>query len=177
MLDVIVIGAGQAGLATAYALRSAGLSFEMLEAAAEPGGAWSNYYDSLKLFSPARYSSLPGMQFPGDPARYPARDEVVEYLRTYARHFSFPVVCNVRVKAVEAIEGGFQLMDEQDRRWLCRALVVATGSFAQPHRPWFEGNENFAGQVLHAADYRKTSDVQGRRIAVVGAGNSAVQIA
>jgi putative flavoprotein involved in K+ transport len=77
VLDALVVGAGQAGLATGYHLKRAGLSFEILEARREPGGSWPGYYDSLKLFSPARYSGLPGMPFPGSPDRYPARDEVV----------------------------------------------------------------------------------------------------
>jgi putative flavoprotein involved in K+ transport len=81
VLDALVVGAGQAGLAAGYHLKRAGLSFEILEARGEPGGSWPGYYDSLKLFSPARYSGLPGMPFPGSPDRYRARDEVVGYLR------------------------------------------------------------------------------------------------
>jgi putative flavoprotein involved in K+ transport len=82
--DVIVIGAGQSGLAAAHALIVRGLRPVVLEAGPVPVGSWPHYYDSLTLFSPARYSSLPGLPFPGDPQRYPHRDEVVDYLRRYA---------------------------------------------------------------------------------------------
>jgi putative flavoprotein involved in K+ transport len=81
-LDVLAVGGGQAGLAAGYHLQQAGLSFLILEAGAEPVGSWPAYYDSLTLFSPAGFSSLPGMAFPGDPDRYPVRDDIIDYLRT-----------------------------------------------------------------------------------------------
>src|SRR5262245_1301463 len=96
--DAIVIGAGQAGLATGYHLKGAGLRFALLEAGRQPGGSWPRYYDSLTLFSPARYSGLPGWPFPGDPDRYPRRDEVVAYLRDYARRFELPVIAGAKVQ-------------------------------------------------------------------------------
>jgi len=80
-LDAVVIGAGASGLAAGYYLRRSGLRFKILEAAAEPGGSWPHYYESLRLFSPGRYSSLPGFPFPGEPEEYPSRDEVTEFLR------------------------------------------------------------------------------------------------
>jgi putative flavoprotein involved in K+ transport len=99
--DAVVIGGGQAGLAAGYHLQRAGLRFVILEAGSEATGSWTRYYDSLKLFSPARYSSLPGLPFPGDPKRYPTRDEVVDYLRGYALHFHLPIMTNTRVERVE----------------------------------------------------------------------------
>src|SRR5437660_8626719 len=90
LYDTIVIGAGQAGLATGYHLKRSGLRFVILEAGLQAGGSWPRYYDSLTLFSPARYSSLPGLPFPGNPERYPTRDEVVSYLRRYALRFDLP---------------------------------------------------------------------------------------
>src|SRR5689334_9422832 len=99
-VDTLVIGAGQAGLAVSYHLQRAGHSFSILEASAQPGGSWPHYYDSLRLFSPAQFSSLPGLLFPGDPERYPARDEVIAYLRQYADHFQLPIASGVRVASV-----------------------------------------------------------------------------
>src|SRR4051812_30538991 len=96
--DVVVIGGGQAGLAMGHPLDRRGLSFAILEAAAEPAAAWRKRWDSLRLFTPARYSSLPGRPFPGDPDRYPGRDEVVEYLTDYAREL--PVALNSPVRSV-----------------------------------------------------------------------------
>jgi putative flavoprotein involved in K+ transport len=84
MYDVVVIGGGQAGLAASYHLKQLGLNFLILEAGDQSTGSWPHYYESLKLFSPAQYSALPGLPFPGDPERYPCRDEVVTYLRDYA---------------------------------------------------------------------------------------------
>src|SRR3712207_4885630 len=91
-VDTLVIGAGQAGLAAGYHLQLAGRSFAILEGADQPGGSWPHCYESLRLFSPARFSSLPGLPFFGDPERYPARDEVITYLRQYAAHFQLPIV-------------------------------------------------------------------------------------
>ena len=100
MVDTLVIGAGQAGLAASHHLWRASHSFTILEAAARPGGAWPHYYASLRLVSPARFSSLPSLSFPGDPERYPARDEVIAYLRQYADHFQLPIVNGIRVASV-----------------------------------------------------------------------------
>ena len=98
--DVVVIGGGQAGLATAQVARSRGLVPVVLDAAAGPGGSWPHYYDSLTLFSPARFSSLPGLPFPGEPDRYPLRDEVVDYLTTYAAWLDAEVRFGERVQRV-----------------------------------------------------------------------------
>lgn len=93
-LDTIVIGGGQAGLASGYHLQKKGLRFLILDASDEAGGSWPRYYDSLKLFSPARFSSMPGMKFPGDPNGYPKRDEVIRYLQDYRAKFQLPVRTN-----------------------------------------------------------------------------------
>jgi putative flavoprotein involved in K+ transport len=177
MLDVIVIGAGQAGLAAGYHLLQRGLNFTILEAQSQPCGSWPHYYDSLKLFSPARYSSLPGMPFPGDPKRYPARDEVIDYLIGYAASFDLPVRTNVCVALVESLTEGFRVTTEAGEQFDSRRLISATGSFHRPYQPSIVGEGSFKGQVLHAAQYRSPSLFRGRRVVVVGAGNSAIQIA
>jgi putative flavoprotein involved in K+ transport len=178
VLDALVVGAGQAGLATGYHLKRAGLSFEILEARGEPGGSWPGYYDSLTLFSPTRYSGLPGMPFPGSLDRYPARDEVVGYLRGYAEAFGLPVLAGKRVLRAERDPGrGFRLLTDDGGEHRARTLIAATGSFAKPHRPRFQGEERFDGCVLHVAEYRNPVPFRGKRVVVVGGGNSAVQIA
>jgi putative flavoprotein involved in K+ transport len=178
VLDALVVGAGQAGLASGYHLKRAGLSFEILEARGQPGGSWPGYYDSLKLFSPARYSGLPGMPFPGSPDRYPARDEVVGYLRGYAEAFGLPVLAGKRVlRAERAAGGGFRLLTDDGGEYRARTLIAATGSFARPHQPRFPGQEAFRGKILHAAEYRNPIPFRGKRVVLVGGGNSAVQIA
>jgi putative flavoprotein involved in K+ transport len=97
--DVLVIGGGQAGLAAGFHLQRQRLGFTVLESGPEAVGSWPAYYDSLTLFSPARYSALPGLPFPGDPEHYPVRDEVVDYLRAYANHFSIPILPRTHVAA------------------------------------------------------------------------------
>jgi putative flavoprotein involved in K+ transport len=150
----------------------------LLTASAEPVGSWPAYYDSLTLFSPARYSGMPGMPFPGSPDRYPARDEVVGYLRGYAEAFGLPVLAGKRVLRAERDAGaGFRLLTEDGGEYRSRTLIAATGSFARPHRPRFPGQGAFRGRILHAAEYRNPKPFRGKRVVVVGAGDSAVQIA
>src|SRR6266516_1940753 len=105
--EVIVVGGGQAGLAMGYFLAQRGLRFTILEAAGQPAAAWRSRWDSLTLFTPVRYDSLPGLAFTGDPDTYPVRDQVVEYLTAYARHFDLPVELNSRVRSVRATDGGY----------------------------------------------------------------------
>ncbi|MEU2286102.1 NAD(P)/FAD-dependent oxidoreductase [Streptomyces sp. NPDC013178] len=177
-IDVALIGGGQSGLAAAYALRGQGLRPVALEASEQAAGSWPRYYDSLTLFSPARYSSLPGMPFPGeDPDRYPHRDEVVAYLTAYAGRLDADVRTGCRVAGVRRADEGFEVELVGGGRLAARAVVAASGTFGRPHRPALPGLEDFTGTVLHAADYRSPAPFAGQRIVVVGAGNSAVQIA
>jgi putative flavoprotein involved in K+ transport len=185
VFDALVIGAGQAGLAAGYHLRRAGLSFAILEAGDKPGGSWPGYYESLTLFSPSRYSGLPGMPFPGPPERYPTRDEVVGYLRGYAEAFGLPVSTGERVLRAERDAGrdaeragaGFRVVTAGGGEYRARTLIAATGSFARPHHPSFPGQGAFRGRIFHVAEYRNAEPFRGKRVVVVGAGNSAVQIA
>ncbi|MFG2593109.1 flavin-containing monooxygenase [Streptomyces sp. NPDC048438] len=177
-IDVVVIGGGQSGLATAYTLLRHGLRPVVLEASGETTGSWPRYYDSLTLFSPARYSSLPGMPFPGDDRdRYPHRDEVVGYLTAYADRLDADIRTGCRVSTVRRAGGAFEVDLKGGGRLSARAVVAASGTFGRPHRPTLPGLEEFAGQVLHAADYRDPAPFADRMVVVVGAGNSAVQIA
>jgi putative flavoprotein involved in K+ transport len=174
--DTIVIGAGQAGLATGYHLRRAGLEFLILEGEAQPGGSWPHYYDSLTLFSPASRSSLPGMPFSGDRDHYPARDEVTAYLGHYANHFQLPIIADARVVHVEQAAEGFRVVTQQGAAYAGRSIIAATGAFHRPYAPRLPGQDTFQGQMLHSASYRHPAPFQGQRVVVVGAGNSAIQI-
>jgi putative flavoprotein involved in K+ transport len=174
--DVLVVGAGQAGLAAGYHLKRAGLSFAILESAANVGGSWPHYYDSLRLFSPAGRSSLPGMPFPAKAQHYPVRDEVVAYLRQYARHFELPIITNAQVARVERVAHGFHVITVDGQTYQSRGLIAATGAFHRPYVPQLPGQDVFTGQVLHAAAYRNPAPFASQRVVVVGAGNSAIQI-
>lgn len=177
MNDVIVIGGGQAGLAAGYHLKQSGLTFTILEASAQPAGSWPHYYDSLKLFSPARYSSLPGLPFPGDSERYPLRDEVIAYLTAYAAHLNLPITTNTRVQEVRRQDNTFYLTTTSGTVYQARSVIAATGSFSRPALPRLFGQESFMGKIIHAASYKQPAPYSGKRVVVVGAGNSAVQIA
>jgi putative flavoprotein involved in K+ transport len=175
--DVVVIGAGQAGLASGWHLKQQGLNFIILDEQSQPGGNWRNYYDSLELFSPAAYSALPGMPFPGAPNHYPARDEVVRYLEQYAYFFQLPILHGVQVTRVDQEDEGFQITAADGQRFWARAVVVASGAFSRPYIPSILGLESFSGTRLHSADYRNAEAFSGQSIVVIGAANSAVQIA
>lgn len=175
--DVLVLGGGQAGLAAGYHLQRAGLSFAILEGASDVGGSWPHYYDSLRLFSPAGRSSLPGMPFPGSPQHYPTRDEVVEYVRYYARHFALPLVTDARVVRVERTARDFRVITSSGTIYRARSIIAATGAFHRPYTPQLPGQDGFTGRLLHAATYRNPTAFEGQRVLVVGAGNSAIQIA
>ncbi|WP_327667065.1 flavin-containing monooxygenase [Streptomyces sp. NBC_00485] len=172
-----MIGGGQSGLAAARALRRQGLEPVVLEAADRPAGSWPRYHDSLTLFSPAGYSSLPGTPFGGDPDRYPHRGEVVAYLLRYADRLDADIRTGMRVAEIRAADSAFALVLEGGGELYARGVVAASGTFGRPHRPALPGLEDFAGTVLHAAEYRMPEPFAGQRVVVVGAGNSAVQIA
>jgi putative flavoprotein involved in K+ transport len=172
----LVIGGGQAGLAAGYYLQRTGLSFAILEGAATVGGSWPHYYDSLRLFSPAGRSSLPGMPFPGKAQHYPARGEVVAYLRHYARHFALPVLTDIPVAQVERTAQGFHVVATTGQAYQSRGLIAATGAFHRPYVPQLPDQYSFTGRVLHAATYRNPAPFADQRVIVVGAGNSAIQI-
>lgn len=175
--DVAVIGGGQAGLATAQVARTRGLVPVVLDASAGPGGSWPHYYDSLTLFSPAGFSSLPGLPFPGAPDRYPLRDEVVDYLTAYTRWLDADVRFDQRVQRVTRSADGFTVSTTTGTTVQARVVVAASGGFGAPYRPPLPGLDSFTGTVLHAADYREPAGFAGARVVVVGGGNSAVQIA
>lgn len=178
ILDVAIVGGGQSGLAMSYALKRAGIAHVILEAGERPEGSWPHYYDSLTLFSPARYSALPGLPFPGDGDRHPKRDEVSAYLNAYASYFSLPVRLNARVQAVTNPSSGcFELKLTDGEIVRARSVVAASGTFGTPYMPRFAGQDRFRGKILHSSDYRSPRDFQGKRVVVVGSANSAVQIA
>ncbi|MFF0312205.1 flavin-containing monooxygenase [Streptosporangium sp. NPDC004379] len=182
--NIVIVGAGQSGLAAAHAALDQGLRPLLLEASDRAAGSWPRYYDNLALFSPARYSSLPGMAFGGDPERYPHRDEVVTYLERYAAALierGAELRTGARVQAVHLVGepgvSGFLVRLADGQELTAPAVIAASGSFGRPHRPALAGLDTFTGPVPHVADYRAPASLPGEHIIVVGAGNSAVQVA
>lgn len=174
--DVIVIGGGQAGLALGFYLRRSGEDFLILDDQETPGGAWQHMWPSLRLFSPAEYSSLPGWMMPPTGSdEFPSAGHVVDYLTRYEQRYELPIVRPVHVDAVRAADGGF-IVDTSAGSLAARTVMNATGTWAQPFKPNMPGNEEFSGRQLHTVDYRGPEDFTGLRVAVVGGGNSGAQI-
>jgi putative flavoprotein involved in K+ transport len=174
--DIIVIGGGQAGLAIGHQLARQDRRFTILDAAPTPAAAWRSRWHSLRLFTPARHNSLPGLAFPGDPDHYPGRDEVVSYLTDYARHFELPVELDSRATAVHAASGGYRV-ELTDRALHAHQVVIATGPFQVPRVPALAGELAREVVQLHSAAYQKPSDLPTGRVLVVGGGNTGFQIA
>lgn len=184
---VAVIGGGQAGLATGYYLRRAGLvpgdDFVILDAAERPGGAWPRMWEGLRLFSPATYSSLPGWMMPpwDDTTRgFPTRDHVVDYLSRYEERYRLAVRRSCQVTSVDrqADVGPADPLIVRTKQGdvSARVVVSATGTWTQPFWPRYPGADMFTGQQLHTMQYRRPEDFTGKRVAVVGGGNSGAQI-
>lgn len=172
--DVVVIGAGQAGLAVGRHLAGRGRDFTILDAATAPAAAWRARWDSLRLFTPARYCGLPGMPFPAAPDHHPTRDEVVAYLTAYARNL--PVECDSAVRRLRATGGGYEL-ELGDRQVTADHVVVATGPFSTPHVPLLAARLAAEVRQLHSTDYRNPAQLGPGRVLVVGGGNTGHQIA
>lgn len=175
-IDVVVIGAGQAGLAVGRTLKQAGVDFVILEAATELGVSWINRWDSLRLFTSARYCGLPGLPFPGDPDRYPAKDEVPHYFRTYAARFELPVRLGHRVVSVSRSNGIFTVTTPT-ARITARQVIAAVGAFHTPIIPEFSQRLASSVTQLHSHAYRNPDRIPAGRVAVVGSANSGLQIA
>ncbi|MYW05835.1 FAD-dependent oxidoreductase [Streptomyces sp. SID3343] len=175
MLDVVVIGAGQAGLSAAYHLRRSGLSFVVLDADEAPGGAWQHRWPTLLMEAVHGIHELPGMAVPAvDPAR-PAFEALPEYFAAYERAFDLHVVRPVRVAAVRSIApGGLLTIETDGGTWTARALINATGTWGHPFVPYFPGAAAFHGRQLHTVEYRGPAEFAGRHVVVVGGGTSAV---
>lgn len=176
VVDVIVIGGGQSALAVAYYLRRTSLDFVMLDAHPEPGGAWLHAWDSLRLFSPSTASSLPGWLMPA-PAEgiYPTRQEAVSYLSAYEARYGFTVHRPLSVESVHR-EGEIFHVETDGGSWRARAIVSATGSWQNPYIPDYAGRDEFQGTQIHSAHYHNAEPFAGKRVLVVGGGNSGAQI-
>ena len=175
--EVAVIGAGQAGLAGGYFLRGQGRRFVILDRAGEIASAWRERWDSLTLFTPRRYSALPGLPFPGDPDGYPTRDEVIVYLERYAETFELPIELNSEVKKLERSHDGRFSLELEKRTITADQVLVATGPFQTPYVPKLV--EKLAGDVFqtHAVGYRRPDEVPEGTVLVIGGGNTGFQIA
>lgn len=175
-VDVVIVGAGQAGLAIGYFLARQGRRFVILDAADCVGSAWRKRWDSLVLFTPRRYDSLPGLEFPGDPDGYPTRHEVIAYLESYAERFALPVEFSAAVHSLTKQSDRF-VLGLDGRTIEADQVVVATGPFQTPRVPAFAGALAPGVFQAHSADYRRPDDIPEGTVLVVGGGNTGYQIA
>jgi putative flavoprotein involved in K+ transport len=174
--ETVIVGGGQAGLATGYHLGRKGRSFVILDASDRVGDSWRRRWPSLRLYSPARYDGLPGMKFPAPRNSYPTGYEFADYLETYANHFELPVESGVHVEGVSR-EGDRYVVTAGERRFEAENVVVATGTMQKPVTPDFAAELEPRIVQLHSADYRDPSQLQEGSVLVVGAAHSGGDIA
>jgi len=173
--DIVVIGAGQAGLAVSYYLRRTPWSWIVVDGEIGPGAAWRHGWDSLRLFSPAQWSSLPGWPMPAGADGPPTRDEVLDYFAAYEARYALPIQRPVRVQAVRRGDGAL-LVESDQGVYRARSVVSATGTWTKPFIPTYPGQKLFQGIQIHSADYRTPTLFAGQRVLIVGGGNSGAQI-
>jgi putative flavoprotein involved in K+ transport len=176
VLDTLVIGGGQAGLAMGHYLKQQDRKFLILDANPRIGDAWRQRWDTLRLFTPAKYDGLPGMPFPGDRLSFPTKDELADYLEAYAAAFDLPVRTGTRVEKLWHEQGRYVAASD-GRRWEAGTVVVATGSTQAPKLPDFAPGLAPSITQLHSSEYRNPGQLRNGRVLVVGLGNSGAEIA
>lgn len=176
-IDTVIIGAGQAGLATGYHLQRKGRPFVILDAASRIGDNWRRQWDSLKLYTPAQYDALPGLPFPAKKWSFPDKDQVGDYLETYARTFDLPVRLGTRVRRLDADGEGYVVTTNLGA-YRCRNVVVATGTFGRtPHVPDLADQLDPEILQLHSSEYRRPGQLRDGPVLVVGGSHSGSDIA
>jgi putative flavoprotein involved in K+ transport len=175
-VDTVIIGAGQAGLSTGYHLQRLGRSFVILESNSRVGDTWRKRWDSLRLFTPARFDGLDGMPFPAPAFAFPTKDEMADYLEAYARHFDLPVLTRTRVERVWR-EGGRFIVSAGGQTFEAANIVIAMSSYQTARVPAFASELAPAIRQLHSLDYRNLEQLSDGPVLIVGAGNSGAEIA
>ena len=176
-LDVVVIGGGQAGLSVGYYLKKSGASFAILDAHERIGDSWRRRWDSLRLFTTARYDGLAGMPFPASPNTFPTKDEMADYLEAYAKRFALPVRNGVRVERLSREGERYVIEASGGRRFEAAQVVVAMSSYQKGRVPAFAEQLDRGIVQLHSSEYRNPSQLRQGGVLVVGAGNSGAEIA
>ncbi len=174
--DVIVIGGGQAGLATGYHLASRGMKFVILDANPRVGDSWRRRWDTLKVFTAAKYDALPGMRFPAEPHSFPTKDQVADFLEAYAREMGLPVRTGVRVDRLRRTDDGWIAESGTDAHTATQ-VVVAAGAYHEPNVPAFASSLRPDIRQMHSSEYRNPEQMQPGGVPVVGASNSGGEIA
>jgi putative flavoprotein involved in K+ transport len=176
-MEVVVIGGGQAGLSVGYQLAQRGRSFVILDANDRVGDAWRNRWDSLRLFTPARYDGLDGLPFPAPPRYFPTKDEMADYLESYVATFKLPVRAGVRVERLSRNGDRYVVETTGGQRFEAAHVVVAMASYQVPRVPRFAGELDRGIVQLHSSHYRNPGQLRAGGVLIVGAGNSGAEIA
>jgi putative flavoprotein involved in K+ transport len=175
-VQTVIIGAGQAGLSAGYYLARRGLPFLILDANNRIGDSWRNRWDSLHLFTPARYDGLAGMPFPASAQSFPSKNDMADYLEAYAARFNLPVRTGIKVDGLSR-QGSHYLVTAGDRRFRAEHVIVAMALFQYPRTPAFAKEIHPGILQLHSKDYRSPSQLRSGDVLIVGAGNSGAEIA
>jgi putative flavoprotein involved in K+ transport len=175
-VETVVIGGGQAGLSVGYHLAKRNRSFVILEANERIGDSWRQRWDSLRLFTPAWLDTIPGLPFPASKYAFPRKDEMADYLESYATHFALPVRTGVRVDRLSRA-GDRYLVASGGRRFVAKHVVIAMANYQRPHVPAFAGELDPATVQMHSSAYRNPGQLRDGGTLIVGAGNSGSEIA
>jgi putative flavoprotein involved in K+ transport len=175
-IQTVIIGAGQAGLSAGYYLARRGLPFVILDANNRIGDSWRNRWDSLHLFTPARYDGLAGMPFPASAQSFPSKNDMADYLEAYAARFNLPVRTGIKVDGLSR-QGSHYLVTAGGRRFRAEHVIIAMALFQYPRTPAFAKEIHPGIQQLHSKDYRNPSQLRSGDVLIVGAGNSGAEIA
>lgn len=175
LLDTIVVGGGQAGMSAAYFLRRNKLDYLVLDDRERAGGAWLQTWDSLKLFSPTEYSSLSGWMMPKGEHEYPSKNEFIDYLEAYEKRYAFPIKRKTKVFRILEEEDIFKVETNRGD-FYAKTIISATGSSQEPFVPTYPNHELYQGAQFHSINYKNTNDLIGKKVLIVGGGNSGAQI-
>jgi putative flavoprotein involved in K+ transport len=175
-LDVLIIGAGQAGLVMGYELKQRGLDFAIIDAASDVGDSWRKRWTSLKLFTAAQYNHLPGKEFPAAADTYPGKDDVAVFLRDYANEYELPVRLNTKVTGLTRSDEGY-VAETSGGKIAGKQVVVATGPFQEPFIPAMAPELDARVAQLHSVEYRDPETLPDGRVLIVGGANTGCQIA
>jgi putative flavoprotein involved in K+ transport len=175
-VDLAIIGGGQSALACAYFLRRSDLDYLILDDQEDCGGSWPQTWESLTLFSPSQFSSLPGFLMPASAGAYPSRDEAIAYLCAYEQRYGFPIKRKVRVTNVELKDGVFYIHSEDGDQLKAKAVISATGTWQKPFIPEVPGRGSFQGIQIHSVEYQNAEIFKGKKVLIVGEGNTGAQL-
>lgn len=176
MTDVLIIGAGSAGLGLAYRLKQLGINPRIIDEAPQVAASWRGRHEQLSLNTHKSISNIPGLKLPADYPTYPTRDQYVAYMEDYVKFLGLPIEFNTAAKSIKRSENGQWLVDVGNEKIDCKHVVVCTGSDHVPRIPDWPGRDQFKGELIHGGDFRHAEDYRGKSVLLVGAGNSGVDI-